>query len=151
MAPLSAWWLTLKRYFWMSDTLSMTRPIAKSITPAMSPPVPKGGWGKRVILGEFRTVTGNETVQTQTIWKIQKPRNLKKLSRLSSKRSSLPVLMIRKSRKAESRAPHAMMKSETTIWRAWWYPLKASVMMVRTTKFVPPAKSREVGQTSGYD
>ena len=35
-----------------------------------------------------------------------------------------------------------MMKSESTIWRALWCPEKARVMIARTTKLVPPAKSR---------
>lgn len=41
--------------------------------------------------GEFRIVMGRETVQTQSIWKTQKPRKGRNLLRLSSKRSSLPV------------------------------------------------------------
>ena len=49
--------------------------------------------------------------------------------------------MIRKSRKPESLAPQAIMKRETTIWRAFWVPEKAKVMIAKTTKFVPPAKS----------
>lgn len=92
-------------------------------------------------------VTGKEQVQTQNIWKIQKPRNLKKLLRLSSKRSSLPVLRTRNNRKPERRRPHIIMKRETTIWRASGRPsaaeLKARVIMARTTKLVPPAKSRD--------
>ena len=92
-------------------------------------------------LGEFKIVTGRDTVQTQIIWNTQKPRKGKNLSRLSSNRSSLPVLMMRKRRKAESRAPQSMMNKETTICRAWWWPENARVMMARTTKLVPPAKS----------
>lgn len=35
-----------------------------------------------------------------------------------------------------------MMKMEAMIWRACgWVPDKQRVMMARTTKFVPPAKS----------
>lgn len=84
----------------------------------MSLPVPNAGCGYWVTFGEFNTVTGNETVHTQIIWKTQKPRNGKNLSLLSSKRSSLPVFRIRKRRKPESRRPQTMMKSKTTIWRA---------------------------------
>ena len=84
---------------------------------------------------------GKETVQTQIIWKIQKERNLKKLSRLSSKRESEPVLMMRKRRKAESRKPQAMMKRESTICRAEWVGEKERVRIARRTKLVPPAKS----------
>ena len=51
--------------------------------------------------------------------------------------------MMRKRRKPERRAPQSMMKMEATIWRAWWWPEKARVMMARTTKLVPPAKSGE--------
>ena len=51
--------------------------------------------------------------------------------------------MIRKSRNPESLAPHAIMKRETTIWRALWVPEKARVMIARTTKLVPPAKSAQ--------
>lgn len=116
-------------------------PIAKSITPATSLPVPKSGWLKRVTFGEFRIVTGSETIHTQSIWNTQKPRKGKNLSRLSSKRSSFPVLRILKRRKAESRAPHIIMKRESTIWRAWCWPENARVMIARTTKLVPPAKS----------
>ena len=86
-------------------------------------------------------VTGNETLQTHIIWKTQKPKNGKNLSLLSSKRSSLPVLIMRNKRKPESRAPHSMMKIEATIWRALWWPEKARVMMAKMTKLVPPAKS----------
>ena len=35
-----------------------------------------------------------------------------------------------------------MMKREATIWRALGRPLNARVMMAKTTKFVPPAKSK---------
>ena len=117
--------------------------MVNSITPAMSLPVPNLGWGYFVTFGEFRIVTGSETVQTQNIWNTQKPRNGKNLSRLSSKRSSLPVLIMRKRRNPESRAPQIMMKSESTIWRALWWPEKARVMIASTTKLVPPAKSEQ--------
>lgn len=118
------------------------------------------------MLGEFRTVTGKETVHTQNIWKIQKPRNLKNLSRISSKRSSFPVLRMRKRRKPESRAPQSMMKRDVTIWRAWCSPENdklethfsrvpsrlhcrargANVIIASTTKLVPPAKSNTKNQ-----
>lgn len=142
MADLS-WFLLLNKYFWTSLTLSMINPMANKMTPAMSLPVPNAGWGYCVMLGEFSTVTGSETVQTQSIWKTQKPKKGKNLSLLSSKRSSLPVLRIRKRRNAESRAPQSMMKMDTTICRAWWVSLNARVMIARTTKFVPPAKSAD--------
>jgi hypothetical protein len=96
----------------------MIKPIEYRTTPAISLPVPKDGCGYCVTFGEFNTVTGNDTVQTQIIWNTQNPRNGKNLSRLSSNRSSLPVLMMRKSRKPESRSPQTMMKREHTIWRA---------------------------------
>lgn len=79
---------------------------------------------------------------TQNIWNTQKPKNGKNLSRLSSKRSSFPVLTILNSRKPESRAPQSIMKIDATIWRPLWWPEKARVIMARTTKLVPPAKSR---------
>jgi hypothetical protein len=41
--------------------------MAYSTTPAISLPVPNAGWGNRVTLGEFKTVIGRETVQTQII------------------------------------------------------------------------------------
>jgi len=49
--------------------------------------------------------------------------------------------MILNNKKAESLAPHRIMKRVATIWRALWWPENASVMMASTTKFVPPAKS----------
>lgn len=49
--------------------------------------------------------------------------------------------MILNNKKAESLAPHKMMKMEAIIWRALWWPENARVMMASTTKFVPPAKS----------
>lgn len=49
--------------------------------------------------------------------------------------------MILNNKKAESLAPHRIMKMEATIWRALWWPEKARVMTASTTKFVPPAKS----------
>ena len=122
----------------------MINPMENNITPAISLPVPNAGCGNRVTFGEFNTVTGKDTIHTQSIWNTQKPRNGKNLSRLSSNRSSLPVLMIRKRRKAESLAPHSIMKRETTIWRAFWVPLNARVMIARTTKLVPPAKSMKI-------
>lgn len=45
----------------------MSKPIEYKITPAMSRPVPKEGCLNRVTAGEFRIVTGRETVQTQII------------------------------------------------------------------------------------
>jgi len=49
--------------------------------------------------------------------------------------------MIRKRRKALRRKPQSMMNNETTIWRASWWPENAKVMIARTMKLVPPAKS----------
>lgn len=46
----------------------MMKPIAQRMTPAMSQPVPNLGWLNFVTLGEFNSVTGKETVQTQNIW-----------------------------------------------------------------------------------
>jgi hypothetical protein len=61
--------------------------------PMMSCPVLNVGCGwYRVTVGELRTVTGNETVQTHSIWKIQREKKGKNLSRLSLKRVSVPVL-----------------------------------------------------------
>ena len=124
----------------------MMKPIVNKITPAISLPVPKLGWRYFVTFGEFKIVMGSETVQTQNIWNTQKPKNEKNLSRLSSKRSSLPVLIMRKRRKPESLAPQIMMKSESTIWRALWWPEKARVTIANNTKLVPPAKSCKKGQ-----
>lgn len=87
-------------------------------------------------------VTGKEHVQTQNIWKTQNPRKDQNLSRLSSKRSSLPVFMILKRRKPDSRAAHAMMKTEATMLRALpLFSLNDRVSIASNTKFVPPAKS----------
>jgi hypothetical protein len=44
------------------------KPIAHSITLVMSQPVPKADYGYLVMFGEFITVTGKLTIQTQIIW-----------------------------------------------------------------------------------
>ena len=135
-------WVLLNLYFWTSLTLSMTKPTANMMMPTTSRPVPKPMKGYCLTAGELMSVTGRETTQTQIIWKTQKPRKGKNLSRLSSKRSSLPVLRMRNSRKPDSRTPHSMMKMEGTICRACGLgPDKARVIIARTTKLVPPAKS----------
>ena len=41
--------------------------MVNSMTPAISLPVPKLGCRYLVTFGEFKMVTGNETVQTQNI------------------------------------------------------------------------------------
>jgi hypothetical protein len=46
----------------------MMKPTEKSTIPAISRPVPKTGWGNWVTFGEFKIVTGSETVHTQNIW-----------------------------------------------------------------------------------
>lgn len=91
--------------------------------------------------GELSSVTGRLTVHTHSIWNTQKPRNEKNLSRLSSKRSSLPVLRMRKRRKPESRAAHSIRKSDVTIDRAFVVSAQLRVRIAKTTKFEPPAKS----------
>lgn len=63
---------------------SMKKPMVQKTTPAMSLPLPNDGWGYLSTFGEFRMVTGRLTVQTQSICATQKPRNLKKWSRLPS-------------------------------------------------------------------
>lgn len=63
---------------------------------------------------------------------------------MSSNRSSLPVLRMRKRRKPESRIPQTMTKRVAIIFRAGWIlsvvPIER-VRIARMTKFVPPAKS----------
>lgn len=74
--------------------------------------------------------------------KTQKPRKDQNLSRLSSKRSSLPVLMILNNKKPERRAAHAVMKTEATTLRVSpLFSLNDRVSIASKTKLVPPAKS----------
>ncbi|KAI7165310.1 hypothetical protein KC349_g48 [Hortaea werneckii] len=73
--------------------------------------------------------------------RLSKPKNLKKLPRLSSKRSSLPVLRIRKRRNPANRLAHTMRKIVATICLAFVVPDMDNVMMARMTKFEPPQKS----------
>lgn len=57
-----------KQTFWASAILSINQPIAHKTIPAMSLPVPNAGFeppreGSETE-GEFRIVTGRETIQT---------------------------------------------------------------------------------------
>lgn len=114
---------------------------AKMMIPMMSVAFPNDGCGTRSTFGLLRIVTGRETVQTQSIWKTQKPRKGRNLSRLSSKRSSLPVFKIRNRRKPERRAAQSMINMDVTICLGWVEPPMARVMMASQTKLEPPMKS----------
>ncbi len=119
----------------------MVKAMAKKIMAIMSVALPKLGCGYCSTFGLFKIVTGKLTIQTHSICATQNPRNGKNLSRLSSKRSSLPVFKMRKSKKPDKRAPHSIMKMDVTIWRASVVPDKARVRIASHTKFVPPMKS----------
>ena len=93
------------------------------------------------MFGLFKTVTGKLTIQTHSIWATQNPRKGKNLSLLSSNRSSLPVLRIRKSKKPDKRVPQSMRKIDVTICLACVVPDMARVMIASHTKLVPPMKS----------
>jgi hypothetical protein len=56
--------------FCASATLFIKKPIVHSMTPAMSQPVPKAGYGYLVMYVESIAVTGKPTIQTQIIWNI---------------------------------------------------------------------------------
>ena len=120
-----------------------SRPKArtKMMIAMMSVALPKDGWRYLRTFGLFKMVTGSETVQTHSIWNTQNPRNEKNLSRLSSKRSSLPVFKILNSKKPERRAAQSMIIIDVMICLALVEPPIASVIIANQTKLEPPMKS----------